>query len=209
MVFDGAQLAEGAIHAFGRIEGGIYLVERYAVGDQCEFQVLLGRAAHAPSSGEFFEVKEIGYCGGFFARDILLVVRVYGGVKQCCYATVCRCPEQKILFRRRSVGSRWQRVDLNVFEQTLIAALRPCRESQIDDVPMHIARLNLCADLCQPAVVVFEVDFNACFSGECLVVAFDAGARIRSAPGDHSQRSVFRKITAQSQHRQRGYYRGA
>ena len=75
VVLDRIELAERAIDALRRFERGVYLVQRHAVGEQRDLQVVAGHAPHAAPAREPLQVEEVLDGGRLGAREVLRMDR--------------------------------------------------------------------------------------------------------------------------------------
>ena len=167
-------------------ERGVHLVPRHSVGHQGELQVDGRHAPHPAPARKRLEVEKIGDGLWFALLKTVRVVRIDGRVEQRAEAAFAHSFRVKIVLGRFAIRPKRQ-LKVQHFENALVAAGHGIGEFHIHHVPIHGPRIHLGAQLGEAAVVVLQADFNARLSRKCFVIAFYAGARIRTAPRHHGQ----------------------
>ena len=117
---------------------------------------------------------------------MLRVVRIDGRVEQRTNAALAHSFRVKVVLGRFAVRPG-RHLKVQHFEEALVAAGHGIGELHVYHVPMHGPCIHLGAQLGEAAVVVLQANFNTSLFRKRLVIAFYAGARIRTTPRHHSQ----------------------
>ena len=188
---------ERPVHARRRIERGVHLLQRHAVGQQRELQVVARHAPHAAPAREALQVEEVLDRGRPGVREVLRMVRIDGGEEDGPHPAVGERSGDEVLLRGGAVRRRREVLDGDELQQTLVTAQHGVGHVQVDHVPVHVAGLNLRADLREPAVVVLQLHLDPGGLRERLVIRLLARTRIRPAEGHDGQRLLGRSRHAE------------